>query len=76
MEPKVKLQWLDKIPEAVAWCVILPVEVGGSRAGDLLLALSHIEEHGLVWLGPLEVKALLDAVSCGGHEGDHCHQKP
>jgi len=41
----------------------LPVEVGGSRAGDLLLTLGHVEEHGLVWLRPLEVKALLDAVS-------------
>lgn len=47
----------------------LPVKVGGSRAGNLLLALSHIEEHGFVWLWPLEVKALLDAVSWGRQEG-------
>lgn len=40
-----------------------PVEVGGSRASDLLLALSHIEEHGFVRLWPLEVKTFLDAVS-------------
>lgn len=42
-----------------------PVEVGGSRASDLLLALSHIEEHGFVRLWPLEVKTFLDAVSWG-----------
>lgn len=41
----------------------LPVEIGGSRAGYLLLALSHVEKHGLVRLWPLEVKAFLDAVS-------------
>lgn len=46
----------------------LPVKVGSSRAGNLLLALSHIEEHGFVWLWPLEVKALLDAVSWGERE--------
>lgn len=44
-------------------CVILPIQIGGSRASDLFLALSHIEEHGFVRLWPLEVKALLDAVS-------------
>lgn len=48
--------------------MMLPVEIRGSRAGNLLLALSHIEEHGLVWLWPLEVKAFLDAVSCEGPE--------
>ncbi len=42
---------------------MLPVQVGGSRAGNLLLTLSHVEEHGLVRLRPLEVKAFLDAVS-------------
>lgn len=42
---------------------MLPVKVRSSRTGNLLLTLSHIEEHGLVWLRPLEVKAFLDAVS-------------
>lgn len=42
---------------------MLPVKVRCSRTGNLLLTLSHIEEHGLVWLWPLEVKAFLDAVS-------------
>lgn len=47
---------------------MLPVQVGGSRAGNLLLTLSHIEEHGLVRLRPLEVEAFLDAVSWGEQE--------
>jgi hypothetical protein len=34
------------------------VQVGGARAGDLLLALSHVEEHGLVGLRPREVDSL------------------
>lgn len=42
---------------------MLPVQVRRSRTGDLLLTLSHIEEHWLVWLWPLEVKAFLDAIS-------------
>ena len=46
----------------------LPIKIRGSRAGNLLLALSHVEEHGFVRLWPLEVKALLDAVSCGEQE--------
>ena len=41
----------------------IPVEVGGAGAGDLLLALGHVEEHGLVRLRPLEVKAFLNAVT-------------
>jgi len=44
----------------------LPVEVGRPGAGDLLLALGDVEEHGLVGLGPLEVEALLHAVRCSG----------
>lgn len=43
--------------------MLLPVEVRGSRAGNFLLALSHIKEHGLVRLWPLEIKAFLDPVS-------------
>lgn len=42
----------------------IPVEVGRARAGDLLLALCHVEEHGLVRLWPLEIKALLDTIRC------------
>jgi hypothetical protein len=34
------------------------VQVGGARAGDLLLALRHVEEHGLVRLRPREVDSL------------------
>jgi len=44
-------------------CVMLPVKVGGSGAGNLLLTLSHVEEHGFVGLWPLEVEPFLDAVS-------------
>lgn len=44
---------------------MLPVKIRGSRAGNLLLTLSHIEKHGLVWLRPLEVKSFLDPVSWG-----------
>lgn len=41
-----------------------PVKVRSSRTGNLLLTLSHIEEHWLIGLRPLEVKAFLDAISC------------
>lgn len=47
----------------------LPVQVGGARAGNLLLALGHIKEHWLIWLGPLEVKPLLHTIRC------HCRGK-
>lgn len=46
----------------------LPVKVRSSRTRNLLLTLSHVEEHGLVWLRPLEVKAFLDAVSWGNNK--------
>lgn len=46
----------------------LPVEIGGARACDLLLALGHIEKHGLIRLRPLEVEAFLDAISWSGTE--------
>lgn len=42
----------------------IPVKIGGSRACNFFLAQGHVEEHGLVWLRPLEVKAFLDAISC------------
>lgn len=45
-----------------------PVEIGGAGACDLLLALGHIEKHGLIRLRPLEVKAFLDAISWRGTE--------
>lgn len=48
--------------------VTLPVKVGSSRAGNFLLTLSHIEEHGFIWLRPLEVEAFLDAISWKRHE--------
>lgn len=43
---------------------MIPVKVRGSRTSNLLLTLSHVEEHGLLWLWPLKVKAFLDAVTC------------
>lgn len=46
----------------------LPVKVRSSRTRNLLLTLSDVEEHGLVWLRPLEVKAFLDAVSWGNNK--------
>lgn len=42
-----------------------PVEVGGASDADLLLAKLHIEQHGLVRLGPREVEARLQALSHG-----------
>lgn len=44
----------------------VPVQVRSSRASNFLLALGHIEVHGLVWLRPLEVKTFLDTVRCRG----------
>lgn len=41
----------------------IPVQVGSSRAGDFLLPLGHVEKHGLVRLGPLEVKPFFDTIS-------------
>lgn len=45
-----------------------PVEIGCSRAGNFLLALGHIKEHGLVKLRPLEVEAFLHTVRCRGKD--------
>ena len=41
------------------------VEVGSAGDTNLLLTQLHIEEHGLVWLGPGEVEARLDTLSHG-----------
>ncbi len=41
------------------------VEVRSAGDTDLLLAQLHIEEHGLVRLGPGEVEARLDTLSHG-----------
>lgn len=53
-----------------------PVEVGCARAGNLLLALCHIEEHGLVRLWPLEIKAFLDTIRCQGKTEGVTTEKP
>lgn len=42
-----------------------PVEIGGSSDADLLLPKLHIEQHGLVWLGPREVQAWLQPLCHG-----------
>ncbi len=52
----------DICVETGIWRSNIPVEIGGPRACDLLLALSYIEKHGLIGLRPLEVKAFLDAI--------------
>ena len=39
------------------------VEVGGASDADFLLAKLHVEQHGLVGLGPREVEARLQALS-------------
>jgi len=41
------------------------VKIGSAGDTDLLLTQLHIEEHGLVGLGPREVEARLDALSHG-----------
>lgn len=53
-----------------------PVEVGCARAGNLLLALCHVEEHGLVRLWPLEVKTFLDTIGCQGKTDGVTAKKP
>ena len=42
-----------------------PVEVRGASDADFLLAKLHVEQHGLVGLGPREVEARLQALSHG-----------
>lgn len=42
----------------------VPVEIGGSWAGDLFLTSGRVEEHWLVQLWPREVHVLLGAVTC------------
>lgn len=43
---------------------LAPVQIRCSRASNFLLALGDIEEHRLVWLGPLEVEAFFHTVRC------------
>lgn len=42
-----------------------PVEVGGASDADFLLAKLHIEQHGLVRLGPGEVEPRLQPLGHG-----------
>lgn len=46
-------------------CRTSSVEVGSSGDTDLLLSQLHMEQHGLVGLGPGEVEARLDALCHG-----------
>lgn len=49
-------------PQRASLC--LPIQVRGTRTGDLFLALGHVEEHRLIRLWPLEVKPFLYTFRC------------
>ena len=63
MLPESKEVLQINIVESMSTRFTCSVEVGSAGDTDFLLTQLHIEEHRLVWLGPGEVEARLNALS-------------